>query len=116
MLFLYYKDIYWKKLHLMKSISIQSWNKKKLFWKELLQDDHAQGLLPGLSKYRQKLYQCRKEKVVQYHSSLFMVLKFMVKIPTNASQVCGRDGLAAILAPKRLACVAPEVNLMEHVM
>ena len=35
--------------------------------------------------------------------------------PINASQVRGRDGSAAILAAKRSAGVAPEVNLREHV-
>ena len=35
--------------------------------------------------------------------------------PTNISQVCGRDGLAAMLAAKRLAGVAPDVNLREGV-
>ena len=33
----------------------------------------------------------------------------------SASQVCGRDGLAAMLAAKRSAGVTPEVNLREHV-
>ena len=35
---------------------------------------------------------------------------------TNALQVCGRDGSAAMLVAKRLAGVTPEVNLREHVM
>ena len=39
--------------------------------------------------------------------------QLLVSSPTNASQVCGRDGSAAMLAAKRLAGVAPEVNLRE---
>ena len=39
----------------------------------------------------------------------------IVSSPTNASQVCGRDGSAAMLATKRSAGVAPEVNLRECV-
>ena len=35
--------------------------------------------------------------------------------PTNASQVCGKDSLAAMLATKRSAGVVPEVNLRERV-
>ena len=35
--------------------------------------------------------------------------------PTNASQVCGKDGSAAMLAAKRSAGVTPEVNLRRHV-
>ena len=35
--------------------------------------------------------------------------------PTNASHVCGRDGMAAMLAAKRSAGVTPEVFLREHV-
>ena len=39
-----------------------------------------------------------------------------VKSPTNGSQVRGRDGSAAILAAKRSAGVAPQMNLRERVM
>ena len=35
--------------------------------------------------------------------------------PTNVLQVCGRDASAAMLATKRSAAVAPEVNLRECV-
>ena len=49
------------------------------------------------------------------------VFENKVKISENkrnldpSIQVCGRDGSAAMLAAKRLAGVAPEVNLREHV-
>ena len=44
------------------------------------------------------------------------IIIVIIIIITNASQVCGRDGLAAMLAAKRSAAVTPEVNLMECVM
>ena len=43
-------------------------------------------------------------------------MSLSVKSPTNASQVRGRDGSAAILAAKRSAGVAPQMNLRECVM
>ena len=70
------------------------------------------------AKYSAQALEALNAPQVCVRHLLFVLLLIMiapVSSATNASQVFGRDGLAAMLAAKRSAGVAPEVNIRERV-